>query len=57
MIQREEKIYATNLTDEAGKRKSMYDNDWRIIVSHAVPNASAICGVKIEHPKLKHVYT
>jgi hypothetical protein len=56
MIEMEVNIYATNL-DNKLSMKFKYSNKWRIGETNIVPTASAICGVKTEHSRLKPIET
>jgi hypothetical protein len=51
-IEKEVEICATNL---ANKTKCMNTNakKWKYLRRHVVPAASAICGVKPEHSRIK----
>jgi hypothetical protein len=39
--------------NKSNKRTPMDNNEWRISDTNLVPTASAICGVKTEHSRLK----
>jgi hypothetical protein len=51
------KVYAIILANKPSPRTPMYNNEWRISETKLVHTAIAICGVKIEHSRLKPMET
>jgi hypothetical protein len=53
----EVKIFATNLTDKPGPQHQYIIMNGELVKPISLSSISAICGVKTEHSRLKHIET